>query len=102
MIFAVIHNKVISRIVSADNKEILKFFFPDADCIVLVTDKTGPASVGGDILNGEFRSPSPYKSWIWDTKKSIWKPPISYPKDGSTYCWDEKNIEWYKLVIEKK
>ena len=54
----------------------------------------GIAYVGGDFYNGKFYPVKPYPSWIRDEEFKIWKAPIAYPEGGSTYSWDEDQLQW--------
>jgi len=40
-----------------------------------------------------FIPPKVYPSWVLDTDKCIWVPPIDYPDSGS-YEWNEETEAW--------
>ena len=72
-------------------------------------------NVGGVPLRGNFAGigfcysaehdvfhpprPSAYPSFVLDTEKWLWKPPISYPTDEKTYQWNEENQVWTEIVL---
>lgn len=41
-----------------------------------------------------FIPQSPYPSWILDTEKLDWFPPIEYPDLNKLYTWDEDSLSW--------
>lgn len=52
--------------------------------------------------NGAFIPPKPFPSWLLDTEKYQWQPPIPYPDDGNAYYWDEETLSWVlitKIVV---
>ena len=42
--------------------------------------------------------PSSFPSFIFDSMKEKWIPPIPYPTDGKDYRWNEKNISWVAIT----
>lgn len=100
-VYAVMDNDGwVINIVSADNPDAevpLRLLIPDAARIVLSTEDTGPAYIGGDMLESRFRAPSPFASWQFDTDSWSWEAPIPYPEDGKPYIWDEETISWIEF-----
>lgn len=100
-VYAVVNDDgIVDNIVASDNPEavdVLRMLIPDAHEIVLATDETGPAYINGDLIDGKFRMPSPYPSWIWDQAASAWFAPIPYP-EGGTYVWDENATSWVPVA----
>jgi len=49
-----------------------------------------------------FIAPKPFASWILDTEKCFWNPPVEYPyvPEGSRdyYQWDEETISWIEVI----
>tara|TARA_B110000977_G_scaffold163550_1_gene209564 strand:+ start:1399 stop:1800 length:402 start_codon:yes stop_codon:yes gene_type:complete len=45
-----------------------------------------------------FIPPKPYPSWKLDKKSCLWVAPISMPKDGAAYTWDEASKTWTEIV----
>mgnify|MGYP003111102593 CR=1 FL=1 len=41
-----------------------------------------------DSSKDKFYQQQPYASWILDTNRWLWQPPITYP-NGDMYIWDE-------------
>lgn len=35
-----------------------------------------------------------YSSWIFNTQKCDFDPPVPYPNDGKYYTWDEVTVNW--------
>ena len=88
---------VVENIVLADGNDavdVLRLLIPDAQEILLTTSDTGPAYIGGDLVEGRFRMPSPYPSWLWNSESFTWQAPILYPQDDRGYVWDEELQEW--------
>lgn len=50
-----------------------------------------------DSLRDAFIAPKPYASWLLNEDTCKWEPPVPYPNDGDSYCWDENNRIWVKL-----
>lgn len=82
----------------ADSVEVLRLLLPDAADIILTTDATGPAYIGGDKFNGKFRLPQPYPSWTFDQKSWTWNAPVSYPENDALYVWDEEQGSWVAVL----
>jgi hypothetical protein len=70
------------------------------DEFILMTEETGPAFIGGTVLNNKFVPPAPYESWIFDENYFIWKSPVPYPEDNGVYSWDEESLSWILLNLE--
>lgn len=45
-----------------------------------------------------FIPPKPYPSWILDTDRCVWNPPIPYPNDGKLYIWNESTLSWEEVT----
>lgn len=52
-----------------------------------------------DVLLDAFLSPQPYPSWTLVKETAEWEPPVSIPKDGKPYRWDEQSLSW--ILIEQ-
>ncbi len=90
----------VSNIISADNPDasvVLEMMLPDADSVVLVTEETGNAYIGSDFIDGRFRPPKPYSSWVWDADNFCWVTPVPFPEGGNGYIWDEASVSWIEI-----
>ena len=47
-----------------------------------------------DPVKDAFIPPKPYESWILNEQSCLWEAPVSYPKDGKMYEWNEEDQEW--------
>jgi len=47
-----------------------------------------------DAENDVFYPECPYSSWTLNTTTWTWEPPVSYPRDGNLYTWDEITQTW--------
>jgi len=47
-----------------------------------------------DYENDVFYAPQPYGSWILNTSKWEWEPPVPYPADDKIYKWNELEQNW--------
>jgi predicted HTH transcriptional regulator len=58
------------------------------------------ASIGYfyDKILDIFIPPQPFKSWILDEEKFIWKPPFEKPDNKNIYVWNEDATSW--MLIE--
>lgn len=90
-------NLLVTNIIEADMEFIIssKIFDPEM-CILTNTNAIGGASVGFTYNPGLkiFIPPKPFKSWILNTDRFFWMPPIPYPADGNAYSWDEDTVSW--------
>ena len=46
-----------------------------------------------------FVPPQPYPSWILDTERCVWEPPVPMPQqiDREMYSWDEESRGWIRV-----
>lgn len=47
-----------------------------------------------DPVLDAFIPVKPYDSWLLNTDKCLWEPPIPLPQDGQLYFWDETIKNW--------
>jgi hypothetical protein len=52
-----------------------------------------------DSVNDVFYAPQPYPSWILNNTTWLWESPVSYPKDGKVYKWNESIINWEEITV---
>lgn len=59
-----------------------------------------PAGIGWtyNSTTGEFRSPQPFLSWIYNEDIKQWKAPVEYPTDDKRYIWDELTLSWDEVA----
>lgn len=101
---AVIKNNLVINIVTVDevsSVEALKIFLPDMDDFILETKKTGPAFIGGTILQNKFIPPAPFDSWEFNESTWRWESPVEYPTDGLIYQWDEETLSWLEVTFQE-
>lgn len=91
---------VTNIVIGADENsaDVLRIMLPDAADIILTTDATGPAYIGGDKFKGKFRLPQPYPSWTFDEQSWTWNAPVPYPQDNALYVWDEEQGSWVAVA----
>ena len=41
-----------------------------------------------------FISPKPHPSWVLSETTAQYDAPVTYPRDGKTYVWDEGTTSW--------
>lgn len=46
-----------------------------------------------------FIPPKPQDSWILDEEICGWKSPVSPPRDGKVYYWDEPTLSWVEIEV---
>jgi hypothetical protein len=51
-----------------------------------------------DKVRDAFIPQKPYASWTLNEETCLWDAPVSYPKDGKRYRWDEPTTAW--IVVE--
>lgn len=51
-----------------------------------------------DRKRDAFIGPKPFESWVLDEETCHWKAPVSYPKDGVMYSWNEETTNWEAIV----
>ena len=44
-----------------------------------------------------FVPPKPFDSWLFNSDRCVWEPPILYPDDGKNYMWDESIVNWKEV-----
>jgi hypothetical protein len=100
MNFAIIENEKVTNVIVADSQATAEALYPGAE-IIAVTEKTNPASVGGEWLakSGKFASARPFASWVLDEATGSWNAPVPYPKDGKGHTWDEDSKSWKEIEI---
>ena len=47
-----------------------------------------------DAERDAFIAPKPFDSWVLDEETCLWESPVSYPKDGNIYNWNEETVSW--------
>lgn len=52
-----------------------------------------------DEARDAFISAKLHSSWILNEETCRWEAPISHPKDGKQYSWDETTTSWVELTI---
>jgi len=52
-----------------------------------------------DSANDVFYAPQPYPSWILNNTTWTWETPVTYPKDGKIYKWNESIINWEEITL---
>ena len=52
-----------------------------------------------DAERDAFIPQKPFASWTLDDDTCLWVPPVAYPDDGKTYCWDEATLSWIEVPI---
>ena len=99
--YAVVKDGFVTNTVIADNSNavtILAMLIPDADEFVEITELTGPGAIGGQYIDGQIRPIKRNESWVWDSEKIEWVPPVDRPQDGKNYYWDEVRISWVEAA----
>lgn len=46
-----------------------------------------------------FIEPKPHESWTLNKQEEKWFPPITKPKDGKKYLWDENTLSWVETAL---
>lgn len=90
-------NSIVENVVLGENDQsgaILSAMFDDLDVIRATLD-TGFPIIGGDYVDGVFRQPKPFESWVWDTSEKNWKAPSERP-DFPCF-WDETSKSWLPI-----
>jgi len=50
-----------------------------------------------DLDRDAFIAPQPFPSWNLDEQTCQWHPPTPRPSDGSTYIWNEEELDWVSV-----
>lgn len=50
-----------------------------------------------DTTNDVFYAPQTYPSWILNNTTWTWEAPVSMPKDGKIYMWNEEVNNWKEM-----
>ena len=59
------------------------------------------AMIGGtyDAQLDAFIPVKTYPSFVLNSEKCEWEPPVPYPTDGKVYIWDEPTVAWVEVVL---
>jgi len=63
------------------------------DKYVIASEHGTEIYIGQEEVDGYFRYPSPYPSWVWNHETKFWEAPIAIPTDG-IYNWNESELTW--------
>ena len=76
------------------SQELLDFFIAEQELdAIILADKHAVIGASYDGVN--FIPPATFPSWIWDSEKERWEPPVEFPVyDGKEYTWDETSLSW--------
>ena len=101
---AVVENNTVTNIVVADTEDAvqaLPIMLPDAGDFLVETNETGIAYIGGDLLSGKFRAPSPFASWVFNQELWKWESPVPYPDSEELFEWNEETQSWDQVQISE-
>ena len=100
-VYAVMNaNATVTNVVIADNDDavsMLRLLIPEAADIVLTSEESGQAFIGGDMFDGRFRPPAPLASWVWNGTLRSWEAPVPYPAGDNGFVWSEEAQEWVPI-----
>lgn len=51
-----------------------------------------------DAQRDAFIPPKPFASWVLDEDTCLWNAPVTIPKDGNRYLWNEESQNWQEVV----
>jgi hypothetical protein len=111
--FAKIENNVVTNVIVAEEEFIQSEILGDSSIWIKTSynTKEGVHLEGGQPLRKNFAGigysynkeldafipPKPFNSWILDTEKCIWNPPVRALEDDNNYKWDELSLSWIKI-----
>ena len=84
----IVENDIVINLIIADTKEIAQ----EVSGKEAIGDN-GYICIGWDRKSGEWKSPQPYNSWIWDSNLKNWEPPTPKPF-GLNFEWNEELLMW--------
>lgn len=87
-VFAVIASDEVANVIIADTLEIAA----EVSSAEVMEVSEGVPGIGWSRVDGEWRPPSPFPSWIWDG--TAWQAPIVAP--SPSYTWDEDAQDWVR------
>lgn len=98
--FAIVDGNVVENIAVADDQKILELLLPEKT-VIAETETTGVAWVGAEVINGKFKPPQPYESWVWNNKAFTWEAPKPKPTTNPEgyWEWDEETKSWIDRVF---
>lgn len=96
-VFAVVTEGVVQNIVEAEDSFPLQLMFEDSS-IIEVTEATGNANIGCEVLDGKFVPLKPiFDSWVLDKKTLTWNAPIKKPTSKNLHFWNEDTLSWVEI-----
>lgn len=94
MNIAVIENNVVVNTIIADTVEIAETVTGKTCIEISENYLIGIDWTWNDVVQN-YVPPQPYPSWVLNTSKKVWEPPIPVPvTEGVTYIWDENSVSW--------
>lgn len=94
-------NNIVEQVIVSETKKWVNDN-KDGDWIETFIDSKSKkyAGVGWSYYRNtkNFYPPKPYESWILDSNLE-WQAPISIPKDGKVYEWNEELVDWIKTNL---
>jgi hypothetical protein len=58
--------------------------------------------IGWTLVDGEFRYPSPFPSWVWEDGAWVAPVPEPEPVDGFVWVWDEDAGDWQQVEVSER
>lgn len=94
--YALVKDNIVANIVVSDSREFINNLYAADYDIYESGGERGEAMIGSDMLDGKFRDPQPYPSWIWNTEAWEWEAPVPPPPGANPLflLWDEGAQEW--------
>lgn len=94
--FAKIENGIVTTVLVADPEFISQ---QEGTWIQTTPDSSVRGNFAGvgyeyDVYDNVFLPPKPFDSWILNKTSWQYDPPLSYPKDGLIYIWNESLHNW--------
>lgn len=103
---AIKDNKVVNTLVfNNPSVEELEEFATIANVDFFVPLPDSAVGIGCDYIDGVIIPFSPFPSWIWNSEKLLWEPPISEPefnpdKPETQYLWHEGSLSWQEIKLK--
>jgi hypothetical protein len=102
---AIKDNKVVNTLVFDDPsiEELEEFAtLTNVDFFVPLSDSA--VGIGCDYIDGVLIPFSPFPSWIWNSEKLLWEPPVPEPEFNADnpeaqYAWHEDSLSWTEVRL---
>lgn len=95
MKIAIIENNKVVNVVVGELDIVSELF----DEVMAETETTGTATIGKNVIDGQFVPDPPFPSYTWNKETIQYDPPK--PKPEGNYIWNEEELDWLPMSVKE-